>query len=196
MRATTEGASHRRFAKLAMRAEAPMPDGLTSPAFSFSPAKDVGIPSSDFTGPSYHTPGAIRNLPATSGSAAEYRRFPAWFCSVQRKSRPSGRATVSPDPKLKWACPHAAGAGGAAHGRLGRPQRKGPTGGWVERGRPGLGVATGSAPAAVNPRELFRIRVSLIIFAALLPTLQKGFVSEPSGSTPALQRPDRIWTRP
>ena len=45
----------------------------------------------------------------------------------------------------------------------GRPrlaQRKGPTGGWVERGRRGLITATGPAGRATHPIEYFRIEVN------------------------------------
>ncbi len=77
----------------------------------------------------------------------------------------SGSA-VSPNPKLTGLWISAYRAGGAVSGRpptpparVPGPQRKGPTGGWVERGRRGLITATGPAGPTTHGTGYFRIGV-------------------------------------
>ncbi len=86
--------------------------------------------------------------------------------SLSRRSRtqhakdiaPAGSAAPpSPNPKLAGLWISAYPAGGAVSGRPRRPQQKGPTGGWVERGRRGLITATGPAGPTTHHTGYLRI---------------------------------------
>ena len=77
----------------------------------------------------------------------------------QRAQGKRDRKEINPNAKLTGPRMSGYTAGGAVSGRPRCPQRKGPTGGWVERGRRGLITATGPAGCVTHPRRYFRIGV-------------------------------------
>ena len=79
------------------------------------------------------------------------KRWPRFLRNEARNS------AISLNPKLTELRMSGYTAGGAVSGRPRRPQRKGPTGGWVKRGRRGLITATGPAGWAAHPTRYSRI---------------------------------------
>src|SRR3990172_4509675 len=111
---------------------------------------------------------------------------------------------TNPDPKLTGLWISAYPAGGAVSGRpptpsarVPGPQRKGPTGGWVERGRRGLITATGPAGPATHPTGYFRIGVNEVACGSPAPATDKGGTChEETCSSDRAGRPHRPFRSP